>query len=143
MTIPAFMSVSLDDAVADDLSDHVLFIFTRVRGANISELSAFPKEAAVCVPPPSVYRIIAVAKFRCSVIVTLERLDSPLSYLAAPAPQAKAAAVGGAAAHEAQVRPSSLHPYHPLIHCILTSKHNQPQIPIKPPPYFVLLNPKP
>lgn len=98
ITIPAFMSVSLDGTVADDFGDHVLFNFTRVRGVNIHELSAHPKEAQVCVPPPSLYRIIAVAKIRGSVIVTLERIDPPLSYLAAAAPQAKAAAGGGAAA---------------------------------------------
>jgi hypothetical protein len=98
ITIPAFMSVSLDGTVADDFGDHVLFNFTRVHGVNIRELSAYPKEAEVCVPPPSLYRIIAVAKVRGSVIVTLEHIDSPLSYLAAAAPQAKAAAKGGVAA---------------------------------------------
>ena len=72
MTLPAFTSVSLDDKVADGFGDHLLFPFTRVRGVRIRSLSAVPKEAEVLAPPPSVHRIVAVAMFHGSLVVTLE-----------------------------------------------------------------------
>lgn len=98
MTFPAFASVSLDDKVADGFGDHVLFQFTRVRGVRIRALSQLPEEAEVLVPPPSVYRIVAVAMFHGSLVVTLERVDSPLTYLASPpALLASAAPFGGGA----------------------------------------------
>ena len=84
MTFPAFTSVSLDDKVADRFGDYVLFQFTRVRGVRIRALSALPDEAEVLVPPPSVYKIVAVAVFRGNLVVTLERVDCPLTYLAEP-----------------------------------------------------------
>jgi hypothetical protein len=87
MTIPAFMSVSLDDKVADGFGDHVLLQFTCVRGVRISALSAYPNEAEVCVPPPSVYRIVNVAMFKGSLVITLESVLSPLTYLAPPTAQ--------------------------------------------------------
>ncbi len=62
MTFPAFMSVSTDDSVADDFGDYVFFVFVKVRGARIARLSQLPKEAEILVPPPSVFRIKAVAK---------------------------------------------------------------------------------
>ena len=83
MTLPAFTSVSLDDKVADGFGDHLLFQFTRVRGVRIRSLSAVPKEAEVLVPPPSVHRIVAVAMFHGSLVVTLESVHSPLAYLPA------------------------------------------------------------
>ena len=89
LTFAAFTSVSLDDKVANGFGDHVLFNFTRVRGVRIRALSAVPQEAEVLVPPPSVFRIIAAAMFHGSLVVTLERVDSPLTYLAptpSPAP---------------------------------------------------------
>ena len=70
-TFPAFTSVSLDDKVANGFCDHVLFQFTRVRGVRIRALRAVPEEAEVLVPPPSVYRIVAVAMFHGSLVVTL------------------------------------------------------------------------
>ena len=84
LTFAAFTSVSLDDKVANGFGDHVLFNFTRVRGVRIRALSAVPQEAEVLVPPPSVFRIIAAAMFHGSLVVTLERVDSPLTYLALP-----------------------------------------------------------
>ena len=84
ITFAAFTSVSLDDKVANGFGDHVLFNFTRVRGVRIRALSAVPQEAEVLVPPPSVFRIIAAAMFHGSLVITLERVDSPLTYLALP-----------------------------------------------------------
>jgi hypothetical protein len=84
LTFAAFTSVSLDDRVANGFGDHVLFTFTRVRGVRIRALSAEPQEAEVLVPPPSVFRIVAAAMFHGSLVVTLERVDSPLTYLALP-----------------------------------------------------------
>ena len=84
LTFAAFTSVSLDDKVANGFGDHVLFNFTRVRGVRIRALSAVSQEAEVLVPPPSVFRIIAAAMFHGSLVVTLERVDSPLTYLALP-----------------------------------------------------------
>jgi hypothetical protein len=81
LTFAAFTSVSLDDKVANGFGDRVLFNFTRVRGVRIRALSAVPQEAEVLVPPPSVYRILTVAMFHGSLMVTLERVDSPLTYL--------------------------------------------------------------
>ena len=81
LTFAAFTSVSLDDKVANGFGDHVLFNFTRVRGVRIRALSAVPQEAEVLVPPPSVFRILTVAMFHGSLMVTLERVDSPLTYL--------------------------------------------------------------
>jgi hypothetical protein len=104
MTLAAFTSVSLDDKVADGFGDHVLFTFTRVRGVRICALSQLPQEAEVLVPPPSVYRIIAVAMFKGSLVVTLEYVDSPLTYLAHPLLPASALAASatgdGDAAHD-------------------------------------------
>jgi hypothetical protein len=80
-TLAAFTSVSLDDKIAEDFGDRVLFNFTKVRGARIAALSQFPREAEILVPPPSVYRIAAVAKFHGTLVVTLECVDSPLEYL--------------------------------------------------------------
>jgi hypothetical protein len=104
-TFPAFTSVSLDDKVANGFGDRVLFQFTRVRGVRIRALSQVPEEAEVLVPPPSVFRIVAVAMFHGSLVITLERVDSPLAYLLQPAPALPAthaktsfAAGGGAAA---------------------------------------------
>ena len=77
LTFAAFTSVSLDDKVANGFGDHVLFNFTRVRGVRIRALSAVPQEAEVLVPPPSVFRILTVAMFHGSLVVTLERVDSP------------------------------------------------------------------
>ena len=109
-TFPAFTSVSLDDKVANGFGDHVLFQFTRVRGVRIRALSQVPEEAEVLVPPPSVYRIVAVAMFHGSLVVTLERVDSPLAYLLQPAPvlpvthtKISSAAGGGAAALDPDV----------------------------------------
>jgi len=72
---------------------------------RIRALSQVPEEAEVLVPPPSVYRIVAVAMFHGSLVVTLERVDSPLAYLLQPAPvlpvthaKTSSAAGGGAAA---------------------------------------------
>ena len=76
ITFAAFTSVSLDDKVANGFGDHVLFNFTRVRGVRIRALSAVPQEAEVLVPPPSVFRIMTVAMFHGSLVVTLERGES-------------------------------------------------------------------
>jgi hypothetical protein len=59
-----------------------------------------PQEAEVLVPPPSVFRIIAAAMFHGSLVVTLERVDSPLAYLAlppSPAPAPAPVVSGGSA----------------------------------------------
>ena len=99
LTFAAFTSVSLDDQVANGFGDHVLFNFTRVRGVRIRALSAVPQEAEVLVPPPSVFRIVTVAKFHGSLMVTLERVESPLTYLALPpAPPATAHVSSGGSA---------------------------------------------
>jgi hypothetical protein len=99
LTFAAFTSVSLDDQVANGFGDHVLFNFTRVRGVRIRALSAVPQEAEVLVPPPSVFRIVTVAKFHGSLVVTLERVESPLTYLALPpAPPATAHVSSGGSA---------------------------------------------
>ncbi len=63
ITFAAFMSVSTDDSVAELFGDYVFFVFSKVRGARIAVLSQIPKEAEILVPPPSVFRIKAVAKF--------------------------------------------------------------------------------
>ena len=81
MTFAAFMSVSTDDSVADDFGDYVFFVFVKVRGARIAVLSQLPKEAEILVPPPSVFRIKAVAKFGGKLTITLEQESCPLSYL--------------------------------------------------------------
>ena len=86
LTFAAFTSVSLDDKVANGFGDHVLFNFIRVRGVRIRALSAVPQEAEVLVPPPSVFRIVTVAMFHGSLMVTLEQVESPLTYLAQPSP---------------------------------------------------------
>jgi hypothetical protein len=58
-----------------------------------------PQEAEVLVPPPSVFRIVTVAKFHGSLMVTLERVESPLTYLALPpAPPATAHVSSGGSA---------------------------------------------
>jgi hypothetical protein len=88
LTFAAFTSVSLDDKVANGFGDHVLFNFTRVRGVRIRALSAVPQEAEVLVPPPSVFKILTVAMFHGSLVVTLEQVDSPLTYLSLPSPPA-------------------------------------------------------
>jgi len=84
LTFAAFTSVSLDDKVANGFGDHVLFNFIRVRGVRIRALSAVPQEAEVLVPPPSVFRIMTVAMFHGSLVVTLEQVQSPLTYLEQP-----------------------------------------------------------
>jgi hypothetical protein len=84
ITFAAFTSVSLDDKVANGFGDHVLFNFIRVRGVRIRALSAVPQEAEVLVPPPSVFRIVTVAMFHGSLVVTLEQVESPLTYLEQP-----------------------------------------------------------
>lgn len=81
MTFPAFMSVSTDDSVANDFGDFVFFVFVKVRGARIAQLSQMPKEAEILVPPPSVFRIKAVAKFGGKLTITLEQEHCPLTYL--------------------------------------------------------------
>ena len=95
MTFPAFMSVSTDDSVADDFGDYVFFVFVKVRGARIAQLSQLPKEAEILVPPPSVFRIKAVAKVGTTksfvgghevksggrLTITLEQESCPLAYL--------------------------------------------------------------
>jgi hypothetical protein len=86
VTLPAFTSVTLDDKVASGFGDHLLFTFTRVRGVRIRALSAVPQKAEVLVPPPSVHRILAVAMFHGSLVVTLECAESPLSYLVTSSP---------------------------------------------------------
>ena len=102
MTVPAFMSVSTDDSVADDFGDYVFFVFVKVRGARIAPLSQLPKEAEILVPPPSVFRIKAVAKFGGRLTITLEQEACPLSYLSQAAPKSSGAHAvvsgGGAAA---------------------------------------------
>ena len=102
MTFPAFMSVSTDDSVADDFGDYVFFVFVKVRGARIARLSQLPKEAEILVPPPSVFRIKAVAKFGGRLTITLEQEACPLSYLSQAAPKSSGAHAvvsgGGAAA---------------------------------------------
>ena len=90
ITFAAFTSVSLDDKVANGFGDHVLFNFTRVRGVRIRALSAVPQEAEVLVPPPSVFRIVTVAMFHGSLMVTLEQVESPLTYLEQPSSTAPA-----------------------------------------------------
>ena len=95
------MSVSTDDSVADDFGDYVFFVFVKVRGARIARLSQLPKEAEILVPPPSVFRIKAVAKFGGKLTITLEQEACPLSYLSQAAPKssgAHAVVSGGAAA---------------------------------------------
>ena len=103
MTFPAFMSVSTDDSVADDFGDYVFFVFVKVRGARIARLSQLPKEAEILVPPPSVFRIKAVAKFGGRLTITLEQEACPLSYLSQAAPKSSGAHAvvsgGGAASH--------------------------------------------
>ncbi len=81
ITFAAFTSVSLDDKIAEDFGDHVLFMFTKVRGVRIASLSQYPREAEILVPPPSVYTIKNCAMFHGSLVVTLECVDSPLTYL--------------------------------------------------------------
>ncbi len=81
LTLAAFMSVSTDDSVADGFGDFVFFVFVKVRGAKIAVLSQIPKEAEILVPPPSVFRIKAVAKFGGKLTITLEQELCPLSYL--------------------------------------------------------------
>ncbi len=88
LTLAAFTSVSLDDSVAEEFGDYVMFTFIRVRGVLVRALSQVPREAEVLVPPPSVFRIRNVAKFHGSLIVTLEFVDdSPLTYMSPPARQ--------------------------------------------------------
>jgi len=103
MTFPAFMSVSTDDSVADDFGDYVFFVFVKVRGARIAPLSQLPKEAEILVPPPSAFRIKAVAKFGGKLTITLEQEACPLSYLSQAAPKSSGAHAvvsgGGAASH--------------------------------------------
>ena len=101
MTFPAFMSVSTDDSVADDFGDYVFFVFVKVRGARIARLSQLPKEAEILVPPPSVFRIKAVAKFGGRLTITLEQEAWPLSYFNQAVPKSYVAPVvisGGSAA---------------------------------------------
>ena len=109
MTFPAFMSVSTDDSVADDFGDFVFFVFVKVRGARVARLSQLPKEAEILVPPPSVFRIKAVAKVGTTksfvggqevksggrLTVTLEQESCPLTYLSHTASQSSAAMVVG------------------------------------------------
>jgi hypothetical protein len=95
MTFPAFMSVSTDDSVADDFGDYVFFVFVKVRGDRIAQLSQLPKEAEILVPPPSVFRIKAVAKFGGKLTITLEQEPCPLTYLSKPASLAGAAVSSG------------------------------------------------
>ena len=111
MTFPAFMSVSTDDSVADDFGDYVFFVFVKVRGARIAPLSQLPKEAEILVPPPSVFRIKAVAKFGGKLTITLEQEACPLSYLSQAAPKssgAHAVVSGGGAAAAASQSSSSI-----------------------------------
>jgi len=111
MTFPAFMSVSTDDSVADDFGDYVFFVFVKVRGARIARLSQLPKEAEILVPPPSVFRIKAVAKFGGRLTITLEQEACPLSYLSQAAPKssgAHAVVSGGGSAAAASQSSSSI-----------------------------------
>jgi hypothetical protein len=109
MTFPAFMSVSTDDSVADDFGDYVFFVFVKVRGARIARLSQLPKEAEILVPPPSVFRVKAVATFGGKLTITLEQESCPLTYLShAPSKTslpsaAPALALGGSAAEHPKV----------------------------------------
>ena len=112
MTFPAFMSVSTDDSVADDFGDFVFFVFVKVRGARVARLSQLPKEAEILVPPPSVFRIKAVAKVGTTksfvgghevksggrLTVTLEQESCPLTYLSQKASVAHVASTAAPAA---------------------------------------------
>jgi hypothetical protein len=98
MTFPAFMSVSTDDSVADDFGDYVFFVFVKVRGAKIARLSQVPKEVEILVPPPSVFRIKAVAKFGGRLTITLEQEDSPLTYVSQTASDSAVASADAAPA---------------------------------------------
>jgi hypothetical protein len=81
ITFAAFMSVSTDDSVAELFGDYVFFVFVKVRGARIAVLSQIPKEAEILVPPPSIFRIKAVAKFGGRLAITLEQELCPLAYM--------------------------------------------------------------
>jgi hypothetical protein len=123
MTFPAFMSVSTDDSVADDFGDYVFFVFVKVRGARIAQLSQSPDEAEIIVPPPSVFRIKAVAKFGGKLTITLEQESCPLTYLSKPASEAYFTPVPSSAltAVLLPVQPSHPEMYKPLSLPLLSS----------------------
>jgi hypothetical protein len=121
MTFPAFMSVSTDDSVADDFGDFLFFIFVNVRGARIAALSQLPKEAEILVPPPSVFRIKAVAKVGTTksfiggqevktggrLTITLEQEHCPLAYLSHTASKLSGASAAAAASFSSSSSSSS------------------------------------
>ncbi len=90
LTFAAFTSVSLDDKVANGFGDHVLFNFIRLLRHGAQRAYAHAADAEVLVPPPSVFRIVTVAMFHGSLIVTLEQVESPLTYLEQPSSTAPA-----------------------------------------------------
>ena len=81
LTFAPFTSLTLSEEVAEEFGDTIFFVFLNARGVKIQKLSAIPRENEILLEAPSVFRIIACAKFRGILQVTLERVEAPITYL--------------------------------------------------------------
>jgi hypothetical protein len=83
VTFGPFMSCTLHDHIAAsaDFLDRLLFQFINARGVRISHLSEYAGEGEVLIAPPSVFKVVAHSKIGASVTITLEQVDTPLTYL--------------------------------------------------------------
>ena len=85
ITFAPFTSLTLSETVAEEFGDSrdaIYFVFTNAKGVRLGEMTAFEGEEEVLMEPPSVFKVVARSKFNRVLTVILERLDSPLKYLA-------------------------------------------------------------
>ena len=83
ITFSAFTSISLDAGTMDDYSDHLIYQFNDVVGLDISALSAYPSEAELLLPPPSLFQITALTPMpnKRLLMVHLKQVPPDASYL--------------------------------------------------------------
>jgi NAD:arginine ADP-ribosyltransferase len=81
LTFAPFTSLTLSETVAEGFGDAIFFVFQNVRAVRIGALSAIGTEEEVLMEPPSVFRIIACAKFNGCLQVTLDWVESRGRYL--------------------------------------------------------------
>jgi hypothetical protein len=83
ITFSAFTSISLNAAVVDTFSDHLIYVFNDVVGLDVSALSAYPSEAELLLPPPCVFQITALTPMpnKRLLMVHLKQVPPDASYL--------------------------------------------------------------
>ena len=82
LTFAPFTSLTLSENVAEGFGDTIFYVFTHVRGVRMNRLSAFgDTEYEILLEPPSVFEVVACAKLKGVLQVTLKSVSSPLKYL--------------------------------------------------------------